>query len=109
MIVGLIINFCSAFIFLCLQTSESANLDFENINTYIIRIVAKDSGKPAMSCEKSVTVRVQDENEAPRNIRLSANKVTSSPTSVSSLDLFKIHFFSVNRFCNLHRDLFSQN
>lgn len=78
------------------------------MDTYTIRIVAKDSGKPAMSCEKSVTVRVQDENEAPRNIRLSANKVTSSPTSVFNLDLFKIHFFGVIRFCNLHRDLSSQ-
>lgn len=90
----MIINFCTTFdlffsIFIAssLQTSELANLDFENINTYTIRIVAKDSGKPAMSCEKFVTVRVQDENEAPWNIRLSANKVTSSPTSVSSLDL----------------------
>lgn len=70
--------------------------------------MAKDSGKPAMSCEKFVTVRVQDENEAPWNIRLSANKVTSSPTSVSSLDLIKIHFSGVNRFCNLHRDFSSQ-
>lgn len=62
-----------------LQTSDSANLDFENVDTYIIRVVAKDDGKPSLSCEKSVIIRVQNENEAPWNIRLSSNKVTRAP------------------------------
>ncbi|XP_061173276.1 protocadherin Fat 4-like [Saccostrea echinata] len=57
------------------KTSDSANLDFETTDSYAIRIVVKDNGKPALSFEKSVTIMVEDKNEAPRNILLSANKV----------------------------------
>ncbi|XP_062574138.1 protocadherin Fat 4-like [Saccostrea cucullata] len=58
-----------------LLTSDSANLDFESTDSYVIRIVVKDDGKPTLSFEKSVSIMVKDENEAPRNIILSANKV----------------------------------
>lgn len=62
--------------FFPLQTSDSANIDFETVNTYTIRIVVKDDGKPSLSYEKTIIVSVEDENEAPWNILLSANEVT---------------------------------
>lgn len=57
------------------QTSTTANLDYEAQDTYEITILVMDNGSPPMSMQKTFTMKVINENEAPTLIYLSNDKV----------------------------------
>ncbi|KAJ8308606.1 hypothetical protein KUTeg_013480 [Tegillarca granosa] len=61
-----------------LTTSATANLDYETQDTYEITILVMDNGNPPMTMQKTFTMKVTNENEAPTLIYLSNDKVKKS-------------------------------
>ncbi|KAJ8308291.1 hypothetical protein KUTeg_013165 [Tegillarca granosa] len=56
------------------DTSATANLDYETQDTYEITILVMDNGNPPMTMQKTFTMKVTNENEAPTLIYLSNDK-----------------------------------
>ncbi|XP_033733451.1 protocadherin Fat 4-like [Pecten maximus] len=61
-----------------LKTYSAANLDYEENQTYEIKILVEDSGTPKLLHEKTFTVHVEDVNETPSTLSLSNNMVTEN-------------------------------
>jgi hypothetical protein len=60
-------------------------IDFESTPSLSIRVQTKDNGTPNLSFEKSFTITVNDINEAPTNITLSANSVAENEASGTTI------------------------
>ena len=64
-----------------LFVSKNAQLDYERVPRYAIRVRSTDSGAGSLSFEQSLTVVVEDVNEAPSDIQLSNNNVSENTAS----------------------------
>ena len=64
-----------------LFVSKNAQLDYERVPRHAIRVRSTDSGAGSLSFEQSLTVVVQDVNEAPSDIQLSNNNVSENAAS----------------------------
>lgn len=73
-----------------LFVSKSANLDYEKVTAYQVRLRSTDSGNPPYSTEATITVNISDLNERPTDITLSKNTVlenTPPGTVIGSLSI----------------------
>jgi hypothetical protein len=57
------------------QLLTAASFDFETTSSYSIRVRATDNGSPALSFEQALTISVNNVNETPTALNLSANAI----------------------------------
>ena len=55
-------------------------INYEKQHSVSIRVKTEDSGKPALSFSKDLTIKINDINDRPRNIGLSANTLQENAT-----------------------------
>lgn len=73
-----------------LFVSKLANLDYEKVTAYQIRLRSTDSGNPPYFTEATITININDLNERPTDITLSKNTVlenTPPGTVIGSLSI----------------------
>ena len=59
---------------------NSCRINYERQRNIDIRVQSKDSGNPQLSIEKVITIQVNDVNDKPRDLQLSANNLPENAT-----------------------------
>ncbi|XP_022098055.1 protocadherin Fat 4-like [Acanthaster planci] len=68
------------------QLLVAGSLNFEHVNTYSVVVQVEDSGSPRLSNVMTFAIMVQDENDAPTAVRLSATAIPeTSPDSATAV------------------------
>lgn len=82
------INFIDRFLFILFifcQVKSAVIIDYEKKNKYGLLLEVTDSGTPPKTLEKTVTINVQNVNEAPTSVSISGNQVILFSSPAKSL------------------------
>ena len=63
-----------------LRGGDSCRINYERQRNIDIRVQSKDNGNPQLSIEKVITIQVNDINDRPRDLQLSANNLPENAT-----------------------------